>query len=435
MKGKRDNKPRVVILCRSDLSGGAAVVSLRLTEALNAAGVEARMLVAEKLSDSPLVVKATGETSVKKSFLTERLKIFIANGFDRDTLFKIDTGDCGLPLWHHPLVKEADVVMLNWINQGFLSLQGVRKIMALGKPVIWTMHDLWCMTGICHHPYTCTRFHGECGDCPLLGKKASPHDLSHRIWEKKRATYDSDTENPITFVAVSNWLAAHARESKLLRDRRIEVIPNTLPQIETDFTAERTGRKKKPVILFGAARLDDPIKGFGDFIRMTEILKERYPDVAKNLEILTFGSIKDETLLGRLALPHRHSGMLHGDEAITEAYRQGDILVTTSAYETLPTMPVEAQLFGCIPVSYDSGGQPDIIDHLSTGYLAEKDSDPEKAASNLAQGVAWAVGRINSEEYPDMLMKMRRNMKERFSSGPVISKYMQLIEELLDRQQ
>ena len=64
-------------------------------------------------------------------------------------------------------------------------IEGVEKIIALGKPVIWTMHDMWCMTGICHHAGDCRGYLKKCGNCPLLGKRGGDNDLSHKIWEKE----------------------------------------------------------------------------------------------------------------------------------------------------------------------------------------------------------------------------------------------------------
>ena len=92
------NALKVVIINKSDSTGGAAVVSFRLMNALRTAGVDARMLVAEKLTDSPFVEAAGKPWQLKCSFLAERLKIFLANGLNRKTLFKIDTGSDGVPL-------------------------------------------------------------------------------------------------------------------------------------------------------------------------------------------------------------------------------------------------------------------------------------------------------------------------------------------------
>ncbi len=83
---------RVLIVNTSEKTGGAAVAANRLMDALNNNGVKAKMLV-------------------------------------RD--------------------KETDDIHLSWINQGMLSLKNIRKIIRSGKPVVWTMHDLWPAAGIC----------------------------------------------------------------------------------------------------------------------------------------------------------------------------------------------------------------------------------------------------------------------------------------------
>ncbi len=93
---------KILIINKSDSTGGAAVVSRRLMEALRAEGADARMLVVEKLTDSPFVEVAAPPEKEMIPFLAERLKIFLANGLSRKTLFKIDTASDGLPLWEHP---------------------------------------------------------------------------------------------------------------------------------------------------------------------------------------------------------------------------------------------------------------------------------------------------------------------------------------------
>lgn len=413
---------KIVIINKSDSTGGAAVVSRRLMEALRAKGEDARMLVAEKLTDSPYVERAADTLRLKIPFLKERLGIFIENGFNRQNLFKIDTGADGLPLWRHPLVKGADAVLLNWVNQGFLSLKGVAKIASLGKPVIWTMHDMWNMTGICHHAGECRHYLNECGSCFLMGRHSGPHDLSRRIWLKKREILPAD----ICYVAVSRWLAAKSAESSLLRDARVEVIPNAFPLQEME-KGERSS--EKPIrLLFGAARLDDPIKGLPVLVEMTKTLARDYPSLASRLELVTFGSVRDSHALDGVAIPHRHLGMVRGEEAVRKVYGEGDILVSASSYETLPGTLVEAQAYGCIPVSLDQGGQRDIVEHCSTGWLAHYSTDVSVAASRLAEGVAWASGIIdNPSARHEILDHMRDNVATRFSASAVASSYLRLI--------
>lgn len=269
------SKPmKVVIINKSDSTGGAAVVSRRLMDALRARGVDAQMLVAEKRHESPYVHLAASPSAIRRSFLAERLKIFLANGLNKQDLFKVDTASDGLPLHRHKLVRQADIICLNWVNQGMLSLKGLREILKLGKPVVWTMHDMWCLTGICHHAGTCTRWQTNCGLCKFLGRNARPDDISFSVWNNKKSVYGR-FEN-LHFVAVSNWLADLARGSGLMADAPLSVIPNAFP-IPTDeelrlATSRHSGEGKFRVVM-GAARLDDPVKGFPILVEATRFAR------------------------------------------------------------------------------------------------------------------------------------------------------------------
>ena len=133
---------KVVLINKSDQTGGAAVVTKRLMEALRQEGIDARMIVVERLTDSPHIGSATSKWMAQVPFIAERLRIFLANGFNRTDLFKVDIASDGLALWRHPWIKEADIVCLNWINQGMLSFKGIKHIADMGKPIVWTMHDM-----------------------------------------------------------------------------------------------------------------------------------------------------------------------------------------------------------------------------------------------------------------------------------------------------
>ena len=415
---------KVAIINKSDSTGGAAIVSFRLTEALRNSGTDARMVVAEKLTHASFVDLAGSEAAMKIPFLTERLGIFLRNGLNRDTLFKIDTASAGMPLHRHPDVKSADVVCLNWVNQGLLSLREIGKILKMGKPVVWTMHDMWNFTGICHHAGECPGYLGDCSDCPLLVPKLAFKGLASKTMKRKSKLYGMEPK--IHFVAVSNWLAHRARESKLIGSGMpLSVIPNAFPFPDKPRERKLKGEGERLRLLFGAARLDDPVKDLPALVETTRILKERYPELAGRLELVTFGAVKNPEALEGFAIPATHMGMIHGAEKIRELYEGADILVSTSRYETLPGTLVEAQAYGCVPVSTDRGGQRDIIDHLSTGYLAR---DPE----GLAEGIAWAAARISG---PDgdagIFARMLKEARFRFSAEAVAARYLSLFRSML----
>ena len=83
-----------------------------------------------------------------------------------------------------------------------LSLRNIEKILHSGKPVVWTMHDMWQLTAICHYAHECDRFTEQCGKCPFLRFKHET-DLSRKVFLMKQKMLSGAT---VHFVAVSTWL-------------------------------------------------------------------------------------------------------------------------------------------------------------------------------------------------------------------------------------
>ena len=147
--------------------------------------------------------------------------------------------------------------------------------------------------------------------------------------------------------------------------------------------------------------------------------------------MILFGNVKNQKALKGFGLPIVKLGILQGEEEVARAYRDADILVSASSYETLPGTLVEAQAYGCIPVSFLRGGQKDIVDHLANGYLALYDDDIEVRAENLAEGIIWAYAMLQDPMKKDLIrLRMKQNVEEKFSYESVAHKYVLLIDKL-----
>lgn len=410
---------KVTLISHSDLLGGAAIVTYRLMYALREAGVDARMVVFNKYSKDDLVQPAARRLMRGYSFIWERARIAASNGFSRKDLFKVSTAYTGLPLASHPWVKDADVIILGWVNQGLLSLDGIRGLASLGKPIVWVMHDMWCMTGICHHAHECRRYTSECGKCPYLGSRRE-NDLSHKVWKKKHALYDNV---PITFVCVSKWLAECARKSSLLAGKNIKVIPNAFP-VDTFFTHPSADIERLPeagrYIVMGAARLDDPIKGLPDAVATLNYIFDNRPDVAKDSVAVFFGALQDKGALNGLRFPHVHLGMVNDSRVLRQLYARASVVLSSSLYETLPGTLIEGIASGALAVTFGRGGQADIVEHKQNGYIAKYGDTVD-----LANGIIWA---LNQNPDRDAL---HEDIRRRFSASAVASTYIELFNSLL----
>lgn len=412
---------KVTILSHSDRLGGAAVVTYRLMRALRKLGVEARMVVFTKHTYDDNVQRISSRFMRTQKFLWERLRIFLANGMNRDTLFQVSIANTGCSVSSHPWVREADVVMLSWVNQGLVSLHELDKLVALGKPLVWTMHDMWNLTGICHHSRGCERFMEECGNCPFL-RSGSLRDLSHKVWERKKKIY---SRNNITFVPVSSWLAKQCARSSLLKDAKVETIPNAFPA-ETYYTRPRATRPRLPIdytrklIMMGAARLDDPIKDLPTAVKAFNHIFLTRPDIANSSMAVFFGDLRNPAILDEMMFPYVHIGHVSDESVLRELYALSSVVLSTSLYETLPGTLIEGQAAGCLPVTTGQGGQADIIDHLINGYIT-----PDHSPEEIAKGIIWAL-----ENVPDRAA-LHSNIESRFDAPVVAQRYVDLFHRVL----
>lgn len=407
-------KMKVVIINHSDMQGGAAIVSLRLVHALNEAGVDARMLVIDKQSQDPQVGVMGSKLGNKWRFLAERLGVFVRNGFRRDTLFKIDTGSHGLNLASHPWVKAADVVCLNWVNQGTLSLNGVKQLALSGKPIVWTMHDMWNCTGVCHYSFECERYKEHCHSCPLL--ETQGNDLSTTIQEKKRQLYE---RVPIHFVAVSHWLAECCKRSTSMAGCDLSVIYNAFPINDFDCSRLTAGIEgipaDKKIIVMGARRLDVEVKGFKELIETSQYIAQNKPELAQKIHLVLYGDLHDKSLLGKIEVPCTYLGTIGGTQQLSQLYRHSDIVLSMALYENLPGTLIEGQASGCLPVTFGKGGQADIVDHLKTGYIADY-----KDAASVAAGIEWAIDAGISREF------LHSEVERKFAASKIAQQYIEL---------
>jgi len=379
---------RVLIVNTSERTGGAAVAARRLMEALNGHGVKAKMLVRDKETDSLTVVGLKGKWWQQWCFLWERLVIYMYQHCSRKHLFEIDIANAGTDITRLPEFKEADVIHLHWINQGMLSLSGIRKILRSGKPVVWTMHDIWPATAICHYTRGCKNYGSECHNCQLLPGKGGRYDQANRIWKKKVRMLAGES---ITYVACSQWLCGEAKMSALLKGQKVTSIPNAIDThlfCPADKQQARTKARlpiDKKVILFVSQRVTDQRKGMDYLIEAVKLLTENYPQMADQVEIALLGGHSEE-LTDQLKLPVCSLGYVNDEQTIVNIYRSADVFITPSLEDNLPNTIMEAMACGVPCVGFKVGGIPEMIDHQKNGYVAAY-----RDAEDLARGLHWVL--------------------------------------------
>lgn len=383
---------RVLIISTSERSGGAAVAASRLTEALNRHGVQATMLVRDKETDNPSVVTAGRRLLMLRHFLWERLCLFFHLRFSRRHLFHIDMANAGADITRLKVFKEADIIHLHWINQGMLSLKGIRKIILSGKPVVWTLHDIWPATAICHLTLGCEHFTDHCHHCPYLSGR-SHHDLSYRVWQQKAAML---TDARVAIVGCSEWLAGEARRSALLKSQPITAIPNPIdthvfsPRDKSEARRRLNLPADKRIILFVAQRIGNAYKGINYLSEALSHLCSDHSDIADQLSLVLLGSATPSSLPvddgGSSRLERRSMGYISDPSVLADVYSAADVFVLPSLSENLPNTIMEAMACGTPCIGFRVGGIPEMIDHKQDGYVADYCD-----AVDLARGLYWLL--------------------------------------------
>ena len=420
---------RVLIVNTSERTGGAAVAANRLTEALNNNGVKANMLVRDKQTDNITTLALPTSWRLRWNFLWERFVIWMHNGCKKKNLFVVSIANCGTDITCLPEFRKADIIHLHWINQGMLSLKGIQKILQSGKPVVWTLHDMWPCTGICHHARDCKGFHHECGQCWLL-TSSDGKDLSNNVFLKKQQVYG---KGRMHLVTVSRWLQQQVKLSALTRELPSTIIPNTLSLQKFCIVDKAEARRQlglpadKYIILFGAARIDDPFKGFPTLLKAIGHLIERGYYRKDDLHLAFFGRIKNpDEVLPHIPIGYTDLGWVDDSSLLSAIYSAADTTVCASLYETFGQTLIEAQACGCLPVSFGNSGQADIIRHRENGYLAQAYS-----VEDLADGIRWAFSEGKIQVSAET---MRNDVLHRYAGDVVARQYIQLYEQLLEKE-
>lgn len=418
---------RVLLINTSERIGGAAVAASRLMEALKNNGIKAKLLVRDKQTDQITVVSLNHNWRMVWKFVWERIVIWTANRFKRDNIFAVDIANTGTDITSLPEFQQADVIHLHWINQGMLSLKDVENILASGKPVVWTMHDMWPCTGICHHARECTRYQQECRNCPFINGNGGKKDLSYRTFHKKQDLYKG---RHINFVTCSHWLEALAKKSALLTGQPVTCIPNPIntnlfkPHDKLEVRNKYMLPQDAKLILFGSVKTTDKRKGIDYLIESCKLLADKHPELKEKLGVVVFGkeSQQLESLLPFKVYP---LDFVSNEHQLVDLYNAVDLFVTPSLEENLPNTIMEAMACGIPCVGFNVGGIPEMIDHLHNGYVAQY-----KSSEDFANGIYWT---LTDPDYPSLSEQACRKAVAHYSESTVAKKYIDLYNKVTGR--
>lgn len=407
------------------MGGGGSIAAYRTHQALLQAGIDATMLVQFKHSNDPTVLggrvrpswwrKLKGVTMALDEMPTRLQRT------SNDTLHTLGIVPDRIS---HTLYKlDPDIIQLHWINAGFVPAQAIAKWQTV-TPVVWTLHDMWAMCGTEHYTTTERYITGYTN----TNRPTNEHglDIDKWNWQRKQRLW-KNIKN-LTIVTPSRWLADCAQHSALLKNYRIEVIPNgiNLEQFKPQNNRLKLRQQwqlpnDKTIILFGANNVNSPRKGFDLLYQALQHIAQT--PLAANIELAVIGN-STSNILSNLNLPVHYFQHINSYHKMIELYNCVDILAVPSREDNLPNMVIEAMACGTPVVSFHIGGLPDMIKHKSTGYLAKPFS-----STDLAAGISWVAQSTN--HHASIRQAVRKHCEQHFSDTLSAQRYIELYQDIV----
>jgi glycosyltransferase involved in cell wall biosynthesis len=353
-----------------DSAGGAARAVYRLHTGLRELGYDSRLLVLQKESNDPSVIRFEPpldwpirlRRALRRRYLARSQRVVAARPAG-STYFSDDRSQHGADALRG--LPPSDIVHLHWIA-GFIDYAEFFRRVPRGVPIVWTLHDMNPFTGGCHFDGGCGKYHEQCGACPQIGS-SERDDFSARVWQRKNAAFAMRSANSMHIVAPSRWLAAEARESALLGRFPRTVIPYGVDTERFQPRDRRFARQlfgippEARVVLFVADWAGEKRKGLDLLIEAIRGI-ENLPELC----VFTIGREMARQEIGKRSIAVEY---IRDELTMSLAYSAADLFVVPSLQDNLPNTALEALACGIPTVAFGVGGLTDIILEDQTGAI------------------------------------------------------------------
>lgn len=420
-------------------NGGAGRAALRLHQALLEKNIDSTILVQQKTTDAPGLIRLA---KTKPQKLMEKIRPLLCGFFLLPYAKRKNDIFSPNPPSNKTLIKSIkamrpDVIHLHWINNGFFDIADLKKF---NIPILWSLHDANPYTGGCHViPNECNHFKNHCQKCPMLGSNFK-YDLSYFVFRKKSKVYPKLN---LTINALSKWIGECAKKSALLKEAKILNLPNPIntkiyqpidKNIAKKILAINSSQK---IIAFGAINaLDIERKGYPELKKALKLLKNK-----QEVKLIIFGASGQKKIDGKTTnegttdegrtdvemiegIETMYLGHLNDDISLKIAYSAADVFITPSLAENLSNVIMESLACGTPVIGFDIGGNSDMIEHKTNGYLAKDYQD-------LADGIEWILN-LDESAYKGLCDNARKKVTQHFDANIIALQYIQAYKEILN---
>jgi glycosyltransferase involved in cell wall biosynthesis len=275
-----------------------------------------------------------------------------------------------------------DLVHVHNFHGNYATVESLATV-ASRKPVVWTFHGHWGITGGCDHPLDCTRYQDACGACPRLGvwPLGDVDDTAAELQRKIRWLGDLD----LHVVAPSRFMADRIAQSRVGRHWHVHHIPNGVScgafsaarKDDAEFRRALGLDPEAAVVLVVSRNFRDAQKGFGT---IGEALRA-YPPTSRASQVVLVGDAS-EWAASELPAHVRPTaiGYVGSRARMAALFEAADIFLFASPAENFPCVTLEAMASACCVVTTPTSGVTEQLDDGRTGLVASGMSGRDLAA-------------------------------------------------------
>jgi glycosyltransferase involved in cell wall biosynthesis len=309
----------------------------------------------------------------------------------------------------HELYEKADIIHLHYIAE-FVNISDFFE--KCRKPVIWTFHDMFPITGLEH----ATGFEEKFG---IIHTKTN-EKIRNR--NKKNIIGAIKKAEKIKFTSPSRWLKQIAEESNDFFLDKINIIPhavncNIYKPLDKQFCRKALNLpENKKILLYSTDSHSRANKKFEYVIDAINMSKRN------DLLLLTIGNFSKEKV--KVKCDIINLGFIHNEELLPIIYSASDITKIPSIQESFSLVTIESMACGVPVVAFNTTGPAEIITHNKTGYLAEIG-----VVEDLAKGIDSILEDANN--YLSMSINARNTVLKNYNISEIYKLYLNIYNQSL----
>lgn len=395
---------KILHICTTDY-GGAPLCCLRIHQSLIQQGIDSKVIVYEKTTDTPEVYQYGGKLKyllyriISKllelcSFRITALSKFKLIKREKDAVYTlpVSTVDLTKCKW----VDWADVIHLHWVNS-FLDYPSF--FTKVKKPIIWTLHDENLFCGVAHY----------------RNDVLDGNEIEMRYQQMKQNLIGP--LHNINIVFLSNYMKDSFKYNPIVCNKRQFVINNSVDDTKFNIFNKREMRHKyripleSIVFVFLSYDIFDLRKGLDVLVAS---LKNN--PMADKIMILAIGGNSKKKEIPSIV---KNVGNVKDPMVISELLSCGDYYALPSYQEAFAQSPMEAMACGLPVIAFPCSGTEELINERN-GFVC-RDFTQEA----LEEGIKIILSRkYNSIE-------IRKDVITRFSPQKIANKYIEAYKTIL----